>query len=58
MTGDVALIFNNAELQENMNVHFIQALLFPQQHKSNKKLKATLLKYSNQRAEIKGGERQ
>lgn len=41
MTGDVALIFNNVELLENVNAHFLQALLFPRQHKSVKKLKAT-----------------
>ena len=44
MTGDGALIFNNVQLQENVNAHFIQALLFPKQHKSDKKLKATFLK--------------
>lgn len=35
------LIFNNAELQKNMNAHFIQTLLFSKQHKLDKKLKAT-----------------
>lgn len=38
MIGDVALIYNNVKLQENANVHFIQALLFKQQYKSEKKL--------------------
>lgn len=42
MTGNVALIFNNTELQQDMNPHLIQALLFPKQHKSDKKLKATI----------------
>lgn len=52
MTGDVPLIYNNAELQENINSHFIQALLFPQQYKSEKKL-SYFLKHLNQRGEIK-----
>lgn len=44
MTVDVALIFNNVELHENVNAHFLQALLFSRQHKSVKKLKATFKK--------------
>lgn len=54
MTGDIALIYNNAALQENMNAHFIQALLFPQQYKSEKKL-SFFLKHLNQKGKIKGG---